>query len=73
MSDLTVEEQTSQIKVTKTMDNAVVLANVIELSAGVIIKIAGKDVADTLNNQTLNRAVLSNLVANRIKEKILSK
>jgi hypothetical protein len=73
MSDLTVEEQENVIKTNKILDNSIVLSNVIELSTSVMIKIAGKDIADTLNKQSLNRNILSNLVSNRIKEKILVK
>ena len=72
MSDLTVQEQEDIIKTAKIADNAVVLSNVIELATSVIIKIAGKDIADSLGQQSLNRNMLSNLVANRIKEKILN-
>lgn len=70
MSDLTVAEQESLIKTTKIAENAVVLSNVVELATSVIIKIAGKDIADTLGQQSLNRNMLSNLVASRIKENI---
>ena len=70
MSDLTVAEQESLIKTTKIAENAVVLSNVVELATSVIIKIAGKDIADTLGQQSLNRNMLSNLVASRVKENI---
>ncbi len=70
MSDLTVQEQEDIIKTTKIAENAVVLSNVVELATSVIIKIAGKDIADTLGQQSLNRNMLSNLVASRIKENI---
>lgn len=70
MSDLTVQEQEDIIKTTKIAENAVVLSNVVELATSVIIKIAGKDIADTLGKQSLNRNMLSNLVASRIKENI---
>lgn len=70
MSDLTVEEQESIIKTTKIAENAVVLSNVVDLATSVIIKIAGKDIADSLGQQSLNRNMLSNLVANRVKENI---
>lgn len=72
MSDLTVQEQEDAIKTQKIADNAVVLSNVVELATSVIIKIAGKDIADSLGQQSLNRNILSNLVANRIKEKVLA-
>ena len=71
MSDLTLQEQESIIKVQKIFDQSIVLSNVVELATSVIIKIAGKDIADSVGNQSLNRNMLSNLVANRIKEKVL--
>lgn len=69
----TIEEQENAIKTNKIMDNAIVLSNIVELTSAVIIKIAGKDIADTLNKQSLNRNILSTLVSNRIKEKVLVK
>lgn len=72
MSDLTVEEQQNLLKTKQIMDNAVPLSNVVELATSIVIQLAGKDVADSINKQSLNRTVLSNLVANRIKEKILN-
>ena len=70
METLTVQEQEDIIKTTKIAENAVVLSNVVELATSVIIKIAGKDIADTLGQQSLNRNMLSNLVASRVKENI---
>ena len=71
--DATLEEQESAIKTEKILKNAVPIANIIELAASLIIKVAGKDIADTLKEETINRSILSNLVANRIKEKLLGK
>lgn len=73
MSDLTIEEQQNVVKTKKVADNAVTLSNVVELATSVVIKLAGKDIADSINKQSLNRSVLSNMVANRIKDKILKK
>lgn len=72
MSDLTLQEQQDLLKTKQIMDNAVPLANIVELTTSVVIGLAGKDVADSINKQSLNRSVLSNLVATRIKEKILN-
>lgn len=71
MSDLTLKEQEDIIKNTNVLDNAVVLSNIIELATSVIIKIAGQDIADTLNKESLNRNILTNLVSNRLKEKLI--
>jgi hypothetical protein len=49
------------------------LANIIEVSTNVVSRVAGKDIADSVNRQTLSRNVLANLVANRIKTRILKK
>lgn len=73
MSDLTVEQQQTAIRMKKIQDNAIVLSNVVELATSVIVRIAGKDIADSVNNQTLSRSVLTNLVANRVKDQILNK
>lgn len=72
MSDLTVQEQQDLLKTKKILDNAVPLANVVELATSIVINLAGKDIADSINKQSLNRTVLSNLVANRIKQRILN-
>jgi hypothetical protein len=66
-----VEEQERALKSSKVLNNAIPLANIIEISTSVILKMAGKDIADVINDTALNRSMLSNLVANRIKEKIL--
>jgi len=73
MSDMTIEEQQQAVKGGKIRDNAVVVSNIVELATSVVSRVAGKDVADSIGKQSLSRAVLSNLVANRIKEKILTK
>ncbi len=72
-NDATVDEIKTEMQNKKTLDNTIVLANVIELSVSVVSKIAGKDMADTLNNESLSRAVLTNMVSNQIKEKLLTK
>lgn len=73
MSDLTVEQQQTVIKNKRIFENAVSISNIVELATSVIVRIAGKDIADTIDTQSVNRSILSNLVANRIKEKILVK
>ena len=73
MSDMTLQEQQSQLQLRKTLDNGVVLANIIEISTSVVSRVAGKDIADSVNRQTLSRNVLANLVANRIKARVLKK
>jgi uncharacterized protein YfeS len=73
MSDLTIEEQQSANQAKQIYDNSVSLSNIIELATSVIIRIAGKDIADSIEKQSLNRNVLSNLVANRVKETLLAK
>ena len=73
MSDMTLQEQQTQLQLRKTLDNGVILANIIEVSTNVVNRVAGKDIADSVNRQTLSRNVLANLVANRIKTRILKK
>ena len=71
MSDLTIAEQQTAVRVNKVAENSIVLSNIIELVTSVIAKIAGNDIADTVNKESLSRKVLSGLVANRLKDKIL--
>lgn len=73
MSDLTLDEQQSIARNKRILENAITVSNVTELTVSVILKVAGKDIADSIDKHSLNRAVLTNLVANRIKEKILAK
>ena len=73
MSDMTLQEQQTQLQLRKTLDNGVILANIIEVSTNVVSRVAGKDIADSVNRQTLSRNVLANLVANRIKTRVLKK
>lgn len=70
---MTLQEQQTQLQLRKTLDNGVILANIIEVSTNVVSRVAGKDIADSVNRQTLSRNVLANLVANRIKTRILKK
>lgn len=72
MNDMTVQEQATQINSEKILNNAIVIANIVELTSNVIIRIAGKDIADSLNNNSLSKTVINNLIANRIKERILA-
>lgn len=71
MSDLTIEEQQTAIKLGKVKDNLLPVANTIELVASVISRVAGKDISDSLGKDGLTRGVVNNLIANRIKEKVL--
>lgn len=52
------------------MHNAVVLANVLELSSSVISSIAGRDVSNTLSSETVTKRVLLDIIANRIKNSV---
>lgn len=70
---MTLQEQQTQLQLRKTLDNGVILANIIEVSTNVVSRVAGKDIADSVNRETLSRNVLANLVANRIKTRILKK
>lgn len=70
---LTLEEQQSVVRNTSVIENAVPVGNIIELVTSVVIRIAGKDIADSVDKQSLTRSVLSILVANRVKEKLIAK
>ena len=71
MQDLTIEEKQERAKMTKVFNNALVVTNIVEVVSGVITRVAGKDVADSVNKESLSRSLLSNMVATRIKEKLL--
>lgn len=71
MSELTIEEQQTAVKMKSVKENLIPVANTIEMVVSVISRVAGKDISDTLGNGSLSRGVLGNLVANRIKEKVL--
>lgn len=71
MNDLTVEEQQTKIENKSVYKNAVVVANIIELSVSVVSRLAGKNIADSLDNSPISRSALGNIVANRIKDKLL--
>ncbi len=71
MSDLTIEEQQNAVRTKKVVENAVSMSNIVELATGVMVLLAGKDTADAVNGQPVTRAVVGNIVANRIKEKWL--
>lgn len=71
MSDLTIDEQRTIAANKIVFKNSVPVANIIELATSVVITIAGKDVADMINKESLSRGLLTNLVANRIKDRLL--
>lgn len=71
MPNLTLEEQQSKVKNTKTFENTVVVANIVELVASVISRVNGKDIAYSNGKDNLSRSVLNNLVASRLKNKLV--
>lgn len=71
MSDLTLDQQVDITRATKVLDNAKVTSNIIEVVVGVVSKVAGKDISDTISGNTINRNLLSNLVAKKLKDKVL--
>lgn len=71
MSDLTIDEQATVAQNERVLNNAIVISNIIELTTNVVSKVAGKDVSDSIDGLTLTRKIVSNLVANRIKSRIL--
>lgn len=52
--------------------NAVVVANIIEVVGSVIKNIANSDVSSTLSTQGVSTTLLGNIIANRIKERVLN-
>lgn len=70
MSDMNLPEVQNQQLATAVTDNAIVLSNIVELATSTVRQIARKNLADVLGDQSQAREVVSNAVANRIKEKL---
>lgn len=70
MADLTLPETQDQQLAQAISSNAIVLSNVVELTTSVVRQMAKQDLAEALGHQSQTREVLSNTVANRIKEKL---
>lgn len=65
-------ENADKNKVAAVHQNAVILANIIELTCNCIKQVAVSDVADALSDDSLNRDILAHVVAARIKEKLIA-
>jgi hypothetical protein len=70
VADLTIQETQDQQTAQAISSNAIVLTNVVELATSVVRQMAKQDLSDALGHQSQTREVLSNTVANRIKEKL---
>lgn len=68
MSDSVLQDISNQAKINHVHANAVVVANIVEVVSSVIKNIATSDVSSALSEDGLSSDVLSNIVANRIKE-----
>ena len=68
MSDSVLQDISNQAKISHVHANAVVVANIVEVVSSVIKNIATSDVSSALSEDGLSSDVLSNIVANRIKE-----
>jgi len=73
VKDQTVEELLTEAKLKEIFEISVTLSNILELTSEVITQIAGNDIADKIEDQTLNKSLVLNIIANRIKEKTLQK
>lgn len=65
--------QNPEVKPQAIVQNAVILSNVIELATGIVLNMGGEDTAAAVNRDGMSRAVLANIVANRIKDQHLVK
>lgn len=72
MSNNVLNEITEKAKVQRVHQNAVILANVIDLVCACVKRVATSEVAQALGDDALNRDVLAHIVANRIKEKLIA-
>lgn len=65
-------EITQQDKTHRVHQNAVILANIVEIVCACVKRAATSDIAQALGDDSLNKDVLANIVANRIKEKLIT-
>lgn len=66
------QEIVNQSKINSVHQNAVIIANIIELTTSCVKRIAVSEVSTALGDDSLNRDVLTHIVANRIKEKLIA-
>lgn len=73
---MNIQEQETQVereaKLTSQYKNAIVVANILELSVSVLSKIATDDLARQIDGDTVTKSVLLNIAANRIRNKVLN-
>lgn len=72
MSDIIINNINTVDRLTAVHSNAVVIANIVEVVSSVIKNIATSDVSETISSDGLSASVLGNIIANRIKEKVLN-
>ena len=70
MSDLTLQDIEKQNVAKAVTSNTIVLSNVVELAVSIVRQMAKQDLSESLGNQTQTREVVSNAVANRIRERL---
>lgn len=56
----------------KTLDSALVLASAADLTANIILKIAGNDVSNSLNGTQINRPLICAIAQARISQDLAS-
>lgn len=72
MTDVNLEKQLSLVQLERIEHNARGIANIVELTTSVMLNIIGKDTSDKIEEGSLNRDLLNNLIANRIKKQVLA-
>ena len=70
MSDLTLQDIEKQNAAKAVTSTTIVLSNVVELAVSTVRQMAKQDLSESLGNQTQTREVVSNAVANRIRERL---
>lgn len=58
-------------EVSRVHQNAVIIANIVELVCSCVKKAAEADVASALGDESMNKSVLASIVANHIQEKFI--
>lgn len=61
------EEQRTAIQARNILDNAIVISCILDIVSSSTSSVCGKDMADSINGETVTKKVLMDLVANKIK------
>jgi hypothetical protein len=64
--------QSPQAQTRRVVENAVVLSSVVEMAVKVLQTVADKDVSESIQSKGMTRTLLTNTIANRLKQQIVA-